>query len=307
MIKTTIVKLLIVLVAVAGLSGCTAANMGIRPDPPIFCEDATACDRYRDFYNATLELRESYHARASQNRWWVYVAGALALGTAAATGGLGAVGAAGTSIALLSISGGFSSGFFAVLNNDQLARIYTESANVLTDGLKDSAALLAYDTKGELKRDSCAEALATLEISRAKAQNDLESSRSDAAAAARIEAAAQVRQLNELVKTVQAESVKAIVKNATISGVTWSTKDKATVTIKGPGLGQIPDVDVVVKVAGVAATITHFSKTPGEGTTTVVIDFTPPEQTGEPTERALTVVFDGADPLTSKLPKGPST
>ena len=67
-------------------------------------------------------FQEAYHSRASQNRWWIYVAGTLGLATIAVSGGLG-----GGSREYhgdrhrQAISGGFTSSFFAFLGNDVLA------------------------------------------------------------------------------------------------------------------------------------------------------------------------------------------
>ncbi|HKX05197.1 MAG TPA: hypothetical protein VJX71_22075 [Methylomirabilota bacterium] len=78
----------------------------------------------------SADMEESYLARSSQNRWWIYVAGTLGLATVAASGGLAAAGAVGLgTIALLNVSGGFATGFFAVLNNSDLATAYTLAAS----------------------------------------------------------------------------------------------------------------------------------------------------------------------------------
>jgi hypothetical protein len=93
-------------------------------------QEYVACLEYGSVQQWSADLEESFFARASQNRWWIYVAGALGLATVAASGGLAAAGAVGLgTIALLNVSGGFATGFFAVLNNSDLAAMYTLAAN----------------------------------------------------------------------------------------------------------------------------------------------------------------------------------
>ena len=81
------------------------------------------------YLNYSRDLQEAYHSRASQNRWWIYVAGTLGLATIAVSGGLAAAAASTTAIAIVAISGGFTSSFFAFLGNDVLAGNYTAAAN----------------------------------------------------------------------------------------------------------------------------------------------------------------------------------
>src|SRR5882724_2458591 len=91
--------------------------------------DQIACVEFEGVQQWSADMEESYLARSTQNRWWIYVAGALGLATVAASGGLAAAGAVGLgTIALLNVSGGFATGFFAVLNNSDLATIYTLAA-----------------------------------------------------------------------------------------------------------------------------------------------------------------------------------
>jgi MFS family permease len=91
--------------------------------------DAPPCQRFVKFTQYAKDLEEAYRTRATQNRTWLYVAGITGLAVAAASGGLAAATAvaAGT-LALLSISGGFTAGAFATINNTQLANVYDDAA-----------------------------------------------------------------------------------------------------------------------------------------------------------------------------------
>src|SRR5262245_46536466 len=85
-------------------------NLGIRPNEPTVQIDANACEEYRSYSSYAQALQEAYHSRASQNRGWLYVAGILGLGVAAASGGLAVAGVAAGTLGLLAISGGFAAG-----------------------------------------------------------------------------------------------------------------------------------------------------------------------------------------------------
>src|SRR5437016_2343240 len=91
------------------LSGCAgitsrpeliARHLGIRPDEPTPGTNVKGgpandvCDEYKAYVVYAQQLEESYYSRATQNRWWIYFAGILGLGTIAATGGLAAASAA---------------------------------------------------------------------------------------------------------------------------------------------------------------------------------------------------------------------
>jgi hypothetical protein len=165
---------LLCLIAIAG--GCATSRMdlmpqhfGVRPDEPPPRLEGQACDEYRDYVVYAQKLQEAYYSRASQNRWWIYVAAITGLGAAAATGGLAAAGAAGVgTLALLGISGGFAAGAFGTLENTELAKMYTLSANSL-----DKALLRADATLKGVAQVPAAEArLARLEKRRAAATDD---------------------------------------------------------------------------------------------------------------------------------------
>jgi len=184
------------------LSGCTAANLGIRPGAPVFNDEEPACRQFAELVNYSQTLQEAYHSRATQNRWWIYAAGTLALGTAAAAGGLGLAGGAGLTIGLLSLSGGFASGFFAYIDNPTLADIYTLSANQVGDALSKARGELRYDNeKGTLEPASCQEALKTLDNAVTLAKSGLESARTDSAAAAVARGKAQLDAFKKFLET----------------------------------------------------------------------------------------------------------
>src|SRR5258706_14242841 len=115
-------RLLTLFVLGAILTGCgTFSNpdisfgsrIGFRPDDPQFKVKLNAspdsCEEQLNTYiGYAVDLKEAYRTRATQNRSWLYVAGIVGLGVAAAAGGLGIAGAAAGTIALLSASGGLS-------------------------------------------------------------------------------------------------------------------------------------------------------------------------------------------------------
>jgi hypothetical protein len=125
------------LVCLGGLtSGCLSrpdlmrSHMGVRPDEPDPTVARDRCDEYQEYVKYAQQLQEAYQSRASQNRWWIYVAAVTGLGAAAATGGLAAAGAAGVgTLALLGISGGFAAATFGTIDNAELAKMYAHSAN----------------------------------------------------------------------------------------------------------------------------------------------------------------------------------
>src|SRR5262245_36659701 len=85
------------------------SRIGLRPDHPVINvlpEDP--CVELQKYVVYTVNLKEAYRTRATQNRSWIYVAGITGLGVAAASGGLAAAGAAAAgTLGLLAISGGF--------------------------------------------------------------------------------------------------------------------------------------------------------------------------------------------------------
>ena len=170
------------LVVVASLTGCASLSpsLGVRPTRP----DATygvstvdPCMRLDAYVNYSRDLQEAYHSRATQNRWWIYVAGTLGLATIAVSGGLAAAAASTTAIAIVAISGGFTSSFFAFLGNDVLAGNYTTAANSV-----DLAIAAAAVNKAD--SDQCAAAYVALVKGVSAAATQLEEDRTTSAVAA---------------------------------------------------------------------------------------------------------------------------
>src|SRR5437867_11853032 len=129
-------RLLTLFVLGAILTGCgtfsnpdisLGSRIGFRPDDPQFKlgSPIDSCTRLTSYIAYAVDLKESYRTRATQNRTWLYVAGIVGLGVAAASGGLGVAGGAAGTIALLSVSGGVPAGGLRTLNNSGLAHVDT--------------------------------------------------------------------------------------------------------------------------------------------------------------------------------------
>src|SRR5215831_2913737 len=136
-------------------------RMGFRPDdPPARVPGASqpkdttdtkntkdavnACTALQEYIRYAQNLKESYRVRTTQNRSWIYVAAVVGLGVAAASGALAAATtvAAGT-LALLAISGGFTSATFATIDNSELANVYTVAANDIGMALSNAESRIA--------------------------------------------------------------------------------------------------------------------------------------------------------------------
>jgi hypothetical protein len=243
------------LVVVASLTGC--ASLGIRPDRP----DATygvstvdPCMRLDAYVNYSRDLQEAYHSRATQNRWWIYVAGTLALATMAASGGLAAAAASTTTIAIVAISGGFSSSFFAFLGNDVLAEVYTAAANSVDDAIAD-AALNKADA------DRCAAAYVALVKGVSGAATQLEEARTTSAVAALKRANAEKATLSAQkdialkdLHAAQTKSSVVVISPPSITDIVPTTPiDPAspvpvTLTVSNVNFDTIARVDLKVKL-----------------------------------------------------------
>lgn len=202
--RTPAIMLTRTFILVALLTGCTAANIGIRPNPAPFKTTDSACTQFAARIEYSRDLQEAYHSRASQNRFWLYAAAAMGIGTIAATGGLGAAGAASLSIALLSVSGGFTTGLFAILDNSDIAQNYTIAANGVADDIVE-AWKIAYPPagSGEPTDKMCADALTALNASLTKTSNALELARTDTAAGALMRAEAQQKELQKVIASLK--------------------------------------------------------------------------------------------------------
>jgi len=207
-------RLLTLFVLGAILTGCGTFNnpgisfgsrIGLRPDDPQFtvasAQDRDSCKRLDDYVAYAVDLKEAYRTRATQNRTWLYVAGIVGLGVAAASGGLGVAGAAAGTIALLSVSGGFTAGAFATINNSELANVYTVAANDINSAL---AFVEARLTRCHSEQD-CSGQLAYLREAVTTARNTLETARTASAAGALARATAEKKLLDDEIAKVQAQ------------------------------------------------------------------------------------------------------
>jgi hypothetical protein len=228
-VKRILVHVTLFLVIACFLGGC--ASLGIRPSEPSFMiktEDNqpitnTACAEYVAYANYSQELQEAYLSRASQNRFWIYAAGTTALATIATTAGLAAAAApsAGT-LAVVSLSGGFLSGMFAVADNPALADIYTIATKNISISRADADSELALTDNGSRFEDNkaCAAALKKLRAGVTQARNDLERARTDSAAGALQRAAAQTKHLNDLADQIKKDQSEAqAVRNGVIMSI----------------------------------------------------------------------------------------
>jgi hypothetical protein len=213
--RSRLASVAIMLMLLGLLSGCATSRMdlmrshfGIRPDEPAIKMEDSVCTEYVEYVTYAQQLQEAYHSRATQNRGWIYVAGLLGLGAAAASGALAAASAAtvGT-LALLSISGGFSAAAFMTIDNSDLAKMYTTAAVSVSTALTASdASMLSKELSQESdvprykNGAACAEALQTLKAGVSDARKDLETSRTDNAVGALKRALDQRKQLDDLIE-----------------------------------------------------------------------------------------------------------
>ena len=182
----------------ATLTGC--ASLGIRPDRPgatYKLDSANSCNRLDEYLDYSRDLQEAYHSRATQNRWWIYVAGTLGLATIAASGGLAAAAVSTTTIAVVAFAGGFYSSFFAFLGNDRLAEVYTTAANSV-----DAAIANASEIVNKANGD-CAAAYVALVKAVSAAATQLETDRTTSAEAALIRAKLENAALKDALKDLQ--------------------------------------------------------------------------------------------------------
>jgi hypothetical protein len=203
-------RLLTLLVLGAILIGCATnpgihfgSRIGFRPDDPQFLVNSPdgPCKQLTAYVSYAVDLKESYRTRATQNRSWLYIAGITGLGVAAASGGLGIAGAAAATIALLSVSGGFTAGAFATIDNAELANVYTVAANDINSALGHVEARM---TRCHSPAD-CSGQLAYLRVAVTAARNTLETARTASAAGALARATAQKKLLDDEIAKVQAQ------------------------------------------------------------------------------------------------------
>lgn len=286
----------ILLVLLGTLSGCATSrsdlwrqHFGIRPDEPSITGKPKSCDEYTLYYsNYAQPLQEAYHARATQNRLWIYVAGILGLGVAAASGGLAAATAvsAGT-LGLLSISGGFSVATFATIDNSDLAQIYTIAANRVDAALKESNNILQGDKDGNRYTNlaACDQALRVLRDGVSEARTTLEQSRTNTAVAALVRATEQQRVLNNLIAGVQAADPTRVTLPADITDLNPASPEKdpagkskptqVELTVQNIRLDQVAQADVKI-LFGPRELSLDAPAQPGPDSTTYKVKFTAP-------------------------------
>jgi hypothetical protein len=194
----------VLLLVLAGLlAGCSTtsradlmrSHIGVRPDEPK-PKSRVGCAEYEEYLSYTQQLQEAYHSRASQNRWWIYVAAITGIGAAAASGALAAATAVSVgTLALLSISGGFAAGTFGALDNTDLAKLYTSAANAIDQARLDSERLAPGGDDA-----ACHRALVALKERIVEVRTTLELGRTNTAAGALIRAKAEREALDKVLR-----------------------------------------------------------------------------------------------------------
>ncbi len=265
--RSRFASLVVLSVFLGVFSGCAtwSQHLGVRPDEPVINIENGACREYQSYSAYAQQLQEAYHSRASQNRAWIYVAGVLGLGVAAASGGLAAATAVGAgTLALLSISGGFSAAAFAAIDNPDLAQLYTIAANRVDQALKESDSRFSLGPDNEKRYDPqvCVQALRVLKDGVSEARTTLEMSRTNTAVAALVRAREQQKILNEVIATQQAGDPTRVTFSADITELETvpakPEKDKSTqvtLTIKNIRLDQVAQADVKVLFGGQELTL----------------------------------------------------
>jgi hypothetical protein len=121
-------RALVTFLIAATTFGC--ASTGILPREPLYTPTDTSCTPLLAYAH---KLSEAYRARASANRFAIYVAGVAAIGTAAVVGGLASSGSHDTgTITVVTLSGASIAAAAALFDNQGLARFYTAAANRIT-------------------------------------------------------------------------------------------------------------------------------------------------------------------------------
>lgn len=232
-------RLLLYGVLAAVLTGCATFNtkdlswgsrMGVRPDAPAI-EDlmkSPPCDRFSKYTQYAKDLEEAYRTRGTQNRAWIYVAALTGLAVAATSGALAAATAvaAGT-LALLSISGGFTAGAFATINNNQLANVYDDAAKEIGTAVANaeahvwgvppapasasaSASAAAPAAAAPPSEAMCSAQLAELITTVSQARNKLDTARTDSAEGALIRATAGQAALKDIIAAQTSADVTGV-------------------------------------------------------------------------------------------------
>lgn len=273
------------------LSGCAAAtsrmdlfpqHLGFRPDEPKIADNATACGEYLTYVDYAEKLQEAYHSRATQNRWWIYVAGIVGLGVGAASAGLGIAGAAAASIALLAVSGGFTAASFATIDNQDLAKIYTIAATRVDTAFKDADAQLTVSSdKRYGDAAACGRALLTLKQGLWEARTMLEEARTNTAVAALIRAREEQKTLTKIIASAQDADPTRVTLDADITDVTPDVlpkREQTEITLKvvNVRLNQVATADLKVSLGPKKIPITIPPTPEGSELTTWLVKFNVP-------------------------------
>jgi hypothetical protein len=278
------------------LTGCATGSrmdlnwqhMGVRPDEPALEITKTSCEEYAAYVTYTQQLMEAYHSRATHNRVWIYVAGITGLGVIAATGGLAAVAAAGVgTLALLSISGGFTAGAFSVIDNADLAKSYTIAAKRVDTALSEADALLPSEGRyGNL--GACGDALIKLKADVTEARTILEASRTDVAVGALDRAREAQKTLNAMLASQQDANTTQVTRSAEISAlngkmdvVSVKAGDRVTLTVSNGQLDRVAPNTIKALVGSRSADLAdQFPAKTGDFEYTVTI-LVPPQPSGD--------------------------
>jgi hypothetical protein len=275
------------------LTGCAAGSrpdlfwqhMGMRPaEPKLDATVTDSCTEYVTYVTYAQQLMEAYHTRASQNRAWIYVAGIAGLGVVAATGGLAAAAAVSVgTLALLSISGGFTAGAFTIIDNADLAKSYTIAAKRVDAALNEADALLPTEARYG-KKGACGDALIKLKTDVTEARMILEASRTDVAVGAIDRAREAQKTMNALLASQSDANSTQVTRNAEITALNGQTaavsvkaQDKVTLTVSNGQLDKVAPNTIKALVGSRAADLAdQFPAKTGEFEYTVTI-LVPPQ------------------------------
>jgi hypothetical protein len=209
--------------------------------------------RLDEYLNYSRDLQEAYHSRATQNRWWIYVAGTLGLVTIAVSGGLAAAAASTTAIAIVAISGGFTSSFFALVGNDVLAGNYTAAANSV-----DLAIAAAAVNKAD--PDQCAAAYVALvngvSVAATQLEEDRTTSAVDALKRANAEKATLSKQTDAALKALRDAQIRSSVSVSSPASIIFirptaidpAKPELVTLTVRNVNFDTVARVDLKVKL-----------------------------------------------------------
>ena len=289
-VRTIITGCTLVSLVTSGCGTMGIRYLGIRPDAPGMvpsqevearCKSESkgsekgstaGCAGFYQTVEWADQLVESYRSRATMNEWSIYAAGTIALAALAALGGLAAAGAATSeTVGFISVGSGFTSGFFAFLDNKTRAGFYTEAANDIA-----TARAAAVKTAITSREEAVywVQAGNLYEAVTAKA-NWLETQRKDAAVKADV--AKQIDQLNKRVDQLNSTLLSASIGEL----VPPNGKQSQTIRLTTPGADLQPyekSLKLFVgssaaKIIGVDSKAVHFevpARPPGSDTTHAV-------------------------------------